>query len=398
MSRHSVVFLLGVPRSGTTLLSVLLNQHPEILCPPEPWLMLAFSALGTTPASNPARATDLRQATNEFLGSSKAELLGRCTHLIYSHFLDLYGKSVFVDKTPRSYFCLDFIQEAMPDARYVWIRRNPLDSAASYKDSWDLGPIVLFEKLINDPNLFDLTYGLNALVNFSQSHDVCTVKYESLVSNPQSEVSRIFDHLALRPVALDHRLQPYLEGHLHSSFGDTKIRRTDSVHRSGVGRYRHILTERETLAVLSALGRPLFAKLGYEQEFDEAAGRLGANIPDRSQEVNDLVAKMLLERRRFTEVEYEEHASTRRAVSMLEALMEGHRERGTLIGKLTDQLRDIDADRRAKDEVIARLSAEIEAIDGELKKLIEERAAAMSRGIFGQVVSKILSRKRSQQD
>src|SRR5262249_28629275 len=157
------------------------------------------------------------------------------THLIYSHFLDLYGKAVFVDKTPRSYLCLDFIQEAMPDARYVWIRRNPLDSAASYKDSWNVDIAALFEKPINDPNLFDLTYGLNTLVNFSQNYDVCTVGYESLVSNPQNEVSRIFDHLALGPVSLDHRLQPYLEGHLHSSFGDTKIRRTDSVLSSGIG-------------------------------------------------------------------------------------------------------------------------------------------------------------------
>ncbi|MHC1948660.1 sulfotransferase [Bradyrhizobium sp. UFLA06-06] len=40
----TVCFLLGLPRSGTTLLAHLLQQHPEITAPPEPWLCLLYTS------------------------------------------------------------------------------------------------------------------------------------------------------------------------------------------------------------------------------------------------------------------------------------------------------------------------------------------------------------------
>ncbi|MBN4072042.1 sulfotransferase, partial [bacterium AH-315-F18] len=50
----NLTFLLGLPRSGTTLLCAMLEQHQSIVCPPEPWLMLALASVGKTPSRNPA--------------------------------------------------------------------------------------------------------------------------------------------------------------------------------------------------------------------------------------------------------------------------------------------------------------------------------------------------------
>ena len=45
--RH-LAFLIGPPRSGTTLLSVLLGRSPQAYCPPELWLALPATRLGRT--------------------------------------------------------------------------------------------------------------------------------------------------------------------------------------------------------------------------------------------------------------------------------------------------------------------------------------------------------------
>src|SRR6202012_657680 len=70
---ENLVFLLGVPRSGTTLLSAMLDRHPQVLCPPEPWIMLALSALGQIPPAHPADPQLLGDATRAFCAGTEAD-------------------------------------------------------------------------------------------------------------------------------------------------------------------------------------------------------------------------------------------------------------------------------------------------------------------------------------
>ncbi|WP_408918067.1 sulfotransferase [Bradyrhizobium arachidis] len=62
----AVCFLLGLPRSGTTLLAHLLQRHPAIMAPPEPWLMLALEAFGRVDHRHSAGASLVQAATSEF--------------------------------------------------------------------------------------------------------------------------------------------------------------------------------------------------------------------------------------------------------------------------------------------------------------------------------------------
>ena len=66
-----IVYVLGVPRSGTTLLTHLLAQHPAILCPPEPWLMLALESFGSVHATHPSDPRLIRLATDHLFGQSR---------------------------------------------------------------------------------------------------------------------------------------------------------------------------------------------------------------------------------------------------------------------------------------------------------------------------------------
>ena len=81
---ENLVFLLGVPRSGTTLLSAMLDRHPQVLCPPEPWIMLALSALGQIPPAHPADPQLLGDATRAFFPAAFEARLTHVGHAAYT--------------------------------------------------------------------------------------------------------------------------------------------------------------------------------------------------------------------------------------------------------------------------------------------------------------------------
>src|SRR6185437_15415502 len=101
---HNLAFILGLPRSGTTLLSVILDRHPQVLCPPEPWIMLALESIGKTCVRHPADSRLIGQAVSEFADAESNISASRAfAEKLYNHRLQIAGKTVFVDKTPRYY-------------------------------------------------------------------------------------------------------------------------------------------------------------------------------------------------------------------------------------------------------------------------------------------------------
>ena len=136
---ENLVFVLGLPRSGTTLLCALLAAHEEICCPPEPWVMLALESLGTTNPSHPADAQVIGRAFRDFTGGgAPTPALRRFAADLYNHRLKKSGGSVMVDKTPRYYHVLPFIDRLFPKAKYLWLQRDPFDVAASYQKTWGI--------------------------------------------------------------------------------------------------------------------------------------------------------------------------------------------------------------------------------------------------------------------
>src|SRR6185503_8435307 len=107
---ENLIFLLGLPRSGTTLLSAMLDRHPQVACPPEPWMMLALHATGTTSAHHPADAPVLWRAFREFSAHCDTTAAARAfAQSVYNARLASAGKQIFVDKTPRYYHILDYV-------------------------------------------------------------------------------------------------------------------------------------------------------------------------------------------------------------------------------------------------------------------------------------------------
>lgn len=110
------VFVVGMPRSGTSLVEQILASHPEIYGAGEiTYWSEALPAWLSEPTSPDGRST-LEQLAHDYL----ALLEQRSRSARFT-----------VDKMPANFLCLGLIHEALPNARVIHVRRDPIDTCLS---------------------------------------------------------------------------------------------------------------------------------------------------------------------------------------------------------------------------------------------------------------------------
>jgi len=173
------VFVVGGPRSGTTLLSAMLAAHSAFDCGPETHFLSRWSKMARSerarildPADWPERAT--AYVTSLQLGKKP----------IYPVF-QRNGAPRWVEKTPRHLEVPELITESWPEARIVRIVRDPRDAAVSLTKVPFGTPSLL-------TNLSVLARMNEAAADFyRESSAAMTVRYEDLVATPERELRRI---------------------------------------------------------------------------------------------------------------------------------------------------------------------------------------------------------------
>jgi hypothetical protein len=285
---RQLVFILSTPRAGSTLLAALLGSHSQVLCPPEPWLLLSLSAIRTNDSDSLITSHYdhelARKALNELVEKELfCEAANAFALTIYNSLLDRAGKQVFVDKTPRYYHILPWLEALFPLARKIWIKRNPLDVVASRKDRG-----FTIEESVGDvlsPYSFDTTIGFALLASYFEmvSPTKHILHYEDLVQDAVPTIKAICEFLEL-PFE-EHMLayganQVLMKMYADATMGDEKILEHMGPHTHSVGRWRDMLTPQEISQVVHTLGRDLFVRLGYRDILEEAAERAGVNPDD----------------------------------------------------------------------------------------------------------------------
>lgn len=189
------IFIIGMPRTGTTLVDRIISSHPEVESAGELQAMpLAVKLAAGTRTPTVLDAETIAAAARCDMAGIGRDYLERANH----HRRDPAKR--FVDKFPGNFQYAGFIASALPNARIVCLRRHPLDTVLSnfrnlfavssryYDYSYDLLDIaayyVRFDRLM-------------ALWRGALGERLLEVRYEDLVADQVGETRRLLAHCGL---------------------------------------------------------------------------------------------------------------------------------------------------------------------------------------------------------
>ena len=136
------LFVLGVRRSGTTLLRVMLDRHSELAIPDESYFIPQLADRHRGPVDRQAFLDDLRRIpTLREWDVDIADMaprlrpgmaLGEAIAAVYEAYAAAHGKRRWGDKTPMYMQHLSTLERLFPDALYVHLIRDGRDAAVSF--------------------------------------------------------------------------------------------------------------------------------------------------------------------------------------------------------------------------------------------------------------------------
>ena len=250
------LFVLGAPRSGTTLTADLLNSHPEVLITNEVRVFSFFShALTHIPDGDSGGVQYARSHPDALVASLREAVPG----VVYRTFERISRKDgrkklkYWGDKNPHHSDCLELIVGAFPNARFVRVKRDPRDVACSIMEmnKWDVQQAGRAVRT----NIQRARVFLESLPDDAW----CDLKYEALVADPDTEIRTLFgDFLRLEDAA------PALTWMKENAAYDRHLRfkdKTDFAKRS-VARWKRDLSPDQVKQLEEVLG-DVVASEGY---------------------------------------------------------------------------------------------------------------------------------------
>jgi hypothetical protein len=196
--------IVGAPRSGTTLLRLMVDAHPAVAIPPETHFLPACAELARTPEATAeqliACITRSPEAMPTWIDFGLADsALAACVRALpspwsvqngvrafYRLYAELHGKARAGDKTPGYVAHIPRIAELLPEARFIHLIRDGRGAMASLREMWfapsrDVADLARFWRDL-------VTAGRTAA---SEGYPVLEVRYEALLETPDIELRRV---------------------------------------------------------------------------------------------------------------------------------------------------------------------------------------------------------------
>jgi Sulfotransferase family len=200
--QERLIFLIGSPRSGSTLTARMLGAHSAIHAPAETHLLTPLAHLGFygNVEKAPYDPIITRQGAHELVrmlpGGEEDYLaaLRACSDTLYERLLVASGRQRLLEKTPAYALVLDFLAKLYPKAKYLVLTRHPLAVWSSYVESFFDGDHEAAHR--NNPLLERY---VPAIARFLRERPVplLHVRYEQLVRDPDAELRRVCEFLGL---------------------------------------------------------------------------------------------------------------------------------------------------------------------------------------------------------
>jgi hypothetical protein len=278
MALDRPVFVIGCPRSGTTLLTLMLSSHSALAIPPETRFLLpvfrrrrSFGDLTDRPNRRRLARAVVRRKGTKFLHLGLepervkkevvegAPTLGTALAAPYRLYAADRGKARWGDKRPGYFRNVGVLRALFPDAQVVHLVRDPRDCVASLKGMawWKHGTVGAVATWVH---AVDLARAASRSLPAGAFHEL---RYEDLVADPRTELQRLCAFLGLdfEESMLAHqdeaaRLPERQRGRWHR---ETQ----NEVGTQRVGTYAEVLTPTEVALVERVAGSRM-RRLGYD--------------------------------------------------------------------------------------------------------------------------------------
>ena len=265
------VFVLCSGRSGSTLLRVLLDAHPDLACPPETKLPEALGRLITLWSAMevlPLSAQGNGQVTQ--FPATVVQGIRHTADLIVGPYLARRGKKRYCDKNLGTELHADMLLHVYPEAKFICLHRHPMDVIASGIEAcpWGLTNYGFEPYAAGAPG-----NSVVALARYWADHTAAIlavearyperchrVRYEDLVEDPDAVSQKIFEFLGL-PGVSGIADQCFSADHERFGAGDFKIWNTSQITGDSVGRGWSIPVN--LIAPIAPMVNALAGPLGY---------------------------------------------------------------------------------------------------------------------------------------
>ena len=185
------IFIVGMPRSGSTLVEQILASHPDVEGTMElPNILNYVRELDCLDASADAYPDSLRSAPSAVLAALGRRYMAETLPL-------RHGRARFIDKQPNNFSHVGFIHAILPNATVIDVRRHPMDACFScFKQYFAAGQ--------------SFTYDLEGLGRYYRCYlelmdhwdavlpgKVLHLSYEDLILDPEQNIGRLLAHCGL---------------------------------------------------------------------------------------------------------------------------------------------------------------------------------------------------------
>lgn len=288
------LFILGNPRSGTSLFRIMLTSHPEICIPPEcgfiQWWFNKYKNWSVRDSSNQIEVAkymeDLASSKKietwnldytkltQLISSCKPKNYAELSLLVLQQFCEQQNKQAIYLGDKNNYYIhhLDVIYKIYPSAKYIAIIRDGRDVACSYKNISKLKTTSKYKPILpTDIESIAKEWGDNnqEILNFGKkigSENFIKIKFEDLLTNSRDVLETIcsflnvdfnINMLKYAELNKDNKIEP-------DQLMDWKKKTYLAPDVTGISKYKEELSVKE-IETFQKINSGLLDLLGYEK-------------------------------------------------------------------------------------------------------------------------------------
>ena len=183
---ENYIFILGMPRSGTSLIEKIISSHSKVKSLSETNFVsdIIFKNLYNNFDKN-------INEINNFLQKNLSQE--------YNNFLKSFNinSKLVIDKTLSNFWCIGFIKIFFPNAKIIHSFRNSKDNLLSiYKNLFDTHEGWFYEE--NELKEYYLSYKeIMSYWNEIFKNEILNFKYEELIKNPEAQIKNLINYCNL---------------------------------------------------------------------------------------------------------------------------------------------------------------------------------------------------------